>query len=119
MPQTKINDLFWADSADAPHYLDRTYDLDKFDISPATVQKLISTLTIEHLSYSEDGADLYKAFSVLYDYLSADMLDDVYNADDPDTAPYIRATLDDLTTELHTHLATLHHFNLLAPLLKD
>ena len=87
------------------------FDLDRLDLTPANMVTFLAKLTTDDLGSSEDNSDLYKAISVIFDYISADMLDNVYNADDPDNEPEIRDQLDQLTTELHEHLYTLTTFS--------
>ncbi len=89
------------------------FDLDRLDLTPANMIAFLAQLDAYHLSSTEDNADLYHSISVIFNYISADMLDDVYNADDPDAEPDIRDTLDQLTTELHIALASLCTFSTL------
>lgn len=87
------------------------FDLGRLDLTPANMVTFLAKLTADDLSSTEDNSDLYHAISVIFDYISADMLDNVYNSDDPDNEPEIRDQLDQLTTELHEHLSTLTTFS--------
>ena len=83
------------------------YDLGRLTITPTTLQELVRSIPAAYLTTGEDASDLYRDLGMLFQYLSADMLDDVYNDTDPDAAPEVADALDHATTELHLALSNL------------
>ena len=94
------------------------YDLGRLDITATSLRNLIDSIPADYMTSNEDAADLYHDIAKLYDYLSADMLDDVYNADDPDSAPEVADALDHASTELHIALSNLDNMIDLSALIR-